>query len=311
MKTVQNISVMNKIKRAGLAVLLLIASLSAEEARAQLAPLGATYFQNQYIANPAMAGLQDGLVVNLAARQQWSVLPGSPQTQSLTGEYKTSKKVGLGLNLYNDQAGLIKNTRVMGTYAYHLPLNKEGNHLSFGVSLGFMDERILNEDLDGVSADASLGKFADRETFVDGDFGVAYQSSRFSAQLALPHLKSFFKQEDAQGSEIVDRSSFFAATSYNMSFSNALDGMALEPKVCYRAIKGLEDIVDLGTNIALANNQVNVQAFYHSTQSLSVGMGFKAGPSLYFNGMYTSGTAALQGNTNGNFELNMRVKLNK
>lgn len=312
MKIVYQLSGIDNIKRAGIKVcLLLICGFAATDAAAQLAPLGATYFQNQYLANPAMAGARPGLHVDLAARQQWSTLPGSPKTQSLTADFGSSKKVGLGLNLYNDQAGLIKNTRVMGTYAYHLPLSEEGRQLNFGVSLGFMNERILNEQLDGEQADMSVGRFSQRETFLDGDFGAAYVSPGFTAQVALPHLKSVFKQEDAQGTEMIDRSSLFAAVSYKFALPTALDGMGLEPKLCYRDIRGLRDILDIGTNMTLANEQVNVQAFYHSTQSYSVGLGFMAGSALYFNAMFTSGTAALAGNTNGQFELNMKINVNK
>jgi type IX secretion system PorP/SprF family membrane protein len=303
-------NIQSVIGKAG-ALSLLLMAFAATETKAQLSPLGATYFQNQYIINPAMAGAEEGLQLDLAARQQWSVLPGSPKTQSITATYGTGKKVGLGFNLYNDEAGLIKNTRVMATYAYHLPINADGQRLSFGVSLGFMNERILNDQINGDGGDVSVGRFNQRETYIDGDFGAAYVGNRLTAQFALPNLKSFFKKEEAQGSQMVDRSSYFASLSYKLYFPNAVDGLGLEPKVCYRDIKGLDNIIDLGTNITLAKDQVNVLMMYHTTESLSFGMGVKAGPALQINAMYTSGTADLAGNTNGNFELNLKVSLAK
>ena len=74
---------------------------------AQLNPLGQAYFQNQYLANPAMAGLGEGLRVNAGYRQQWTSMPGSPSTQFLTGDYGFKNRVGLGANIYHEKAGLL------------------------------------------------------------------------------------------------------------------------------------------------------------------------------------------------------------
>ena len=44
-----------------LGVLALAFSASISNSTAQINPLGAQYFQNQYLANPAMAGYQSGM----------------------------------------------------------------------------------------------------------------------------------------------------------------------------------------------------------------------------------------------------------
>ena len=95
--------------------------LAATCCKAQLNPYQAIYYQNRYLANPAMAGVDKGLNINLAYQQQWSSFPGSPKIQSLTTEYQATDKVALGLNINDDQSGVFRQTRVMGTYAYHLP----------------------------------------------------------------------------------------------------------------------------------------------------------------------------------------------
>lgn len=58
---------------------------------------------------------------------------------TFTADYGFSK-VGLGLSVLNDKARLQRQTRVVGTYAYHLPLS-ESQNLHFGVSFGFMNRR--------------------------------------------------------------------------------------------------------------------------------------------------------------------------
>lgn len=297
--------------RAASTFLFVAAALTGQEAKAQLIPLGAGYIQNQYIINPAMAGVEKGFVVDIAARKQWAGMPGSPITQSLTAVYGSGKRVGLGFNLYNDKAGLIKNTRMMATYAYHLPLSDKGQHLSFGLSLGFMDERIANEDINGDQGDMSVSRFQDRETFIDGDFGAAYVGKRFNVQLAVPNLKGFFRTETVQGADLANRYLFFGALGYKFRFPYQLNGLGVEPKLFYRNIKGTDDIIDLGTNITLMDDMFNVLMLYHTSGNLTVGLGAKALPAVQIGGLYTSGTAALQGASNGNFELNLKVDISK
>ena len=297
------------IERAGalLFLLLLITVLFGSESKAQLNPLGGVYFQNQYLANPAFAGLDSGLSLNLGYRQQWSNVPGAPKTQSLTGTYGIGEKVGLGVNVYNDEAGLLRRTKVMGTYAYHLPINGEDQKLSFGISLGFMNERIGYEDLRGDAGDQNVGRFNQRETFIDGDFGAAYTSKNLTIQGAIPNMKAFFKKDD--NSNTVDRSLFFTAVSYKFYFPASLNGLGIEPKVAYRGVKGYDNFADIGANLTFANNAVSLMGIYHSSQSASFAMGVNYKKFFSVLGIYTTETAALSGYTNGNFELALKLNV--
>lgn len=296
----------------GKGILGLVFLFGSGNVQAQLHPLGGVYFQNRYLINPALAGVEAGWFSNLGLRQQWSSMPGSPKTQSLSFEYGSGKKSGAGLNLYNDEAGLQKRTRVMGTYAYHLPIDNEGKSLNFGVSLGYSDDRIMQERISSNvnQSDGSLKSYQDRETYFDGDFGAAYQSNKLNAEFAIPNLKSFFGKDNKEG-EVVDMSRFFSAVSYKFFLPNFLDGANLEPKVCYRQIKNYKDMVDFGANLALAENKVNVMAMYHSSRSTTIGMGVKYQKYLVISGIFTSGTAQIRDYTNGNFEVNLRVSLDE
>lgn len=291
--------------------LLLLLALTGS-VKAQLNPLGAMYFQNQYLANPAMAGVEKGLHVDLAYRKQWSAIPGAPETQAITADFGSSKKTGIGLSIYNDAAGLQKKTRAMASYSYHLPLNSDGKMLSFGLSLGMMDERLMGEIMNTKNNDydASVTKYYQRETYIDGDFGFAYISNKLNIQGALPNMKSFFKKDEKEGN-VVDQSRYFAAVSYKFYLPHTLEGMGIEPKVGYRRIQGFKSIADVGSNITLANNQVNILAMYHSSQSATIGMGVKYKSSMLINGIFTSGTSDLRGYTNGNFELNLKVNISE
>lgn len=287
-----------------IALIFLISLTINPKLSAQLNPMGAFYFQNQFLGNPAMAGM-GGLNLNLGIRKQWNTIPGSPATQTMTVDYALTDKAGLGFNVNNDQTGLFKRTRTVGTYAYHLPLNDKDDRLSFGLSLGILSERVSNEELSGDRDDLSVAGFNQRAAFLDGDFGLAYTTKGLNIQLALPNLKGIVKQDEVVGA--IDRSTFFSAISYKIK-TGISSGLDIEPKAVYRGVNGFNDILDLGANLSYGGNKLNFFGMYHSTRSATFGMGMNY-QNFGFGGMYTTSTSALSGYTNGNFELSLRANL--
>ncbi|TCC96257.1 PorP/SprF family type IX secretion system membrane protein [Pedobacter hiemivivus] len=287
--------------------LLLAFVAMATSVKAQLNPLSAQYFTNQYLINPAFAGAGQGLKLNGAYRKLWSNVPGSPLTQNLTADYGFNK-VGLGLAVNNESAGLQRETRVVGSYAYHLPLNDNGQQLHFGVSLGFMSQRLENADIYGNPADPGVAQYNDRKTYLDGDFGVAYTSNKLNVQAAIPNLKRVLKKDDI---ETADVATFYTAASYQFNLSTGAEGVDLEPKVAYRGVKGFDNIFDAGAQLSIANKQVMLLGMYHSTKNATFGLGMDYKKRYLVSGTYTTQTSALSSYTNGSFELNLRVNLSK
>jgi type IX secretion system PorP/SprF family membrane protein len=294
-----------KMKRYMMA--LLVSGMVFSKANAQLAPLGAMYYQNQYLNNPAFAGIGQGLELDLSYRRQWSMIPGSPKVQVLTGSYAMNPKVGLGLNVYNNQTGLFKHTRVMGSYAYHMPLSSKGDKLNFGISLGFLDELVDQGLMDGDTNDPSTINFNQRKQYVDGDFGIAYTSDKFNLQLAMPNLRNTlgFSKE---GEQVVNEARFFVATSYKIRLSES-EGVGLEPKIAFRGVRGFDNIIDVGANFTFIQDRIGLMAMYHSTESMSFGLNTQLSKTFSLLGLYSSSTGAMAGQTNGSFELNLKINL--
>ncbi|SMD07586.1 PorP/SprF family type IX secretion system membrane protein [Pedobacter nyackensis] len=276
-------------------------------AKAQLNPLSAQYYTNQYLINPAFAGAGEGIKLNGAYRKLWSNVPGSPLTQSLTADYGFGK-VGVGLTVNNESAGLQRQTRVVGSYAYHLQLNEGNQRLHFGVSLGFMNQRLENADIYGNPNDPTVGQYNDRKTYLDGDFGVAYTSDKLNVQAAIPNLKSVLKKDVIK---LADVATFYTAVSYKIGISEGMEGMDVEPKVAYRGVKGFDNIWDAGAQFSIANKQVLLLAMYHSTENATFGLGMDYKKKYLISGTYTTQTSALSSYTNGSFELNLRLNLSK
>lgn len=280
------------------------ALLTAQISSAQLNPLTAQYYNNTYLGNPAFAGYEKGLAINLSYRKQWGNIPGSPVIQNLTADY-SKNKVGLGLNVNFDKAGLQRQSRVVGTYAYHVPLN-EDKTLHFGVSMGFLNQRLANNDIVGESNDPLATSYNERQTYLDGDFGIGYTAKKFRIEASLPNLKTFFKREEIK---LADASTFYSAISYKLILDQGEEGITLEPKLVYRGFKEVGNIWDLGTELALVNKKIMITGIYHSTKSTSFGLGFDYNGKYVINGFYTTQTSSLSSYSNGTFEINVKARL--
>ena len=287
--------------------LIAFTSLLGLSSKAQLNPLSSQYYTNQYLINPAFAGAGQGLKVNGAYRKLWSNVPGSPLTQNLTADYGFGR-VGLGLTVNNESAGLQRQTRVVGSYAYHLPLSGDNQQLHFGVSLGFMSQRLENADIYGNPSDPMVGQYNDRKTYLDGDFGVSYTSDHLNIQASIPNLKSVLKKDVIK---LADVATFYTAVSYRINLSEGAEGVDAEPKVAYRGVKGFDNIWDAGAQIGIADRQAFLLGMYHSTKNATFGLGMDYKRQYLISATYTTQTSALSNYTNGSFELNLRLNLNK
>jgi len=290
-------------KKAIAAFVLGLATFNVTTVKAQLNPLASQYFQNQYLFNPAMAGLNKGLNINLAYSKQGYGIDGAQTTQAVSADYQMDK-VGLGVNVYNQFAGVFRNTRAMLTYAYHLPLAGNDQKLSFGLSAGVVNNHINIGDVYGDQSDPTLANYnSNKATSVDGDFGIAYTDSKLTVQGTLPNLKSLFKDNGSTA----EREVFFTAVSYKL-FDPA--NVSLEPKVAYRQVKGFTNIVDAGANLSFNNDLFILQGLYHSSKSATFGVGYNmAGYAL--TAYYTTNTSTLSAYSNGDFEVSLKFNLSK
>jgi type IX secretion system PorP/SprF family membrane protein len=304
-----------KISRLVPAVGIAIILLTAIRANAQITNIQSVFFQNQYLINPAMAGMEAGLNLNMNYHQQWTDVPGSPRLTTFTADYNSGNKVGLGLNIYNDKAGLINRTRIMGTYAYHITLNDKGDKLNFGASFGLNDAYIDESSIIGDPGDLAIPEFNQHGVYADGDLGVSYTSNKFNFQFALPNLKRvFFKS--ASDDVDVEASTFYTALSYKFQLSNDFNYsvFTFEPKIAYRGVTGFNNIFDVGFNLYRNTfedkYQVNILGIYHTDNSITLGAGVDFhNIGLLFS--YSYNTGPLSTYANNTFELGINLKFPK
>jgi len=147
--------------------------------QAQQLPHYTQYVLNNFILNPALAGIENYTDVRLSHRHQWSGIEGAPVTTYLTiqtplkkdeygritatGYQPSNGKVlgdpyfrtyeappahaGIGLTVLNDRTGPLNRFTAYGTFAYHVPLGPQLT-LAMGASAGISQWSLRQNEVD-------------------------------------------------------------------------------------------------------------------------------------------------------------------
>lgn len=270
----------------------------------QINLLDAQFFQNRYLANPAMAGLNGGLRVNLGYRNQWNNIPGAPIDQNLTMDYR-KEKVGTGFSVINARAGEISHTKMYGTYSYALQVGEESK-LHFGMNLGVQTVSFNTQNIIGDPNDRNITSFNDRKALIDGDFGFGFTSDRFSVDGAIYNLKSQVSKDNGDLNLGADFNLFYVGTSYSIPMAE----WRLNTKLAYRNMKNYSDIVDIAAEVRTSNNKLGFTGIYHSNNSSTFGISYLHQNEWQFLGMYNNAPRAISNYALGTFELALQVNVN-
>jgi type IX secretion system PorP/SprF family membrane protein len=133
----------------------------------QQLPSFSQYTFNSFLLNPAVAGAEGYTAVNTASKIQWAGVEGAPITGNISIQGRVSKgthnnkktsakkkyvrsreKVGLAAGIYYDRAGLIDQTNIFFTYAYHITARR--SQLSLGATLSIIQFRVNTNLLNDV-----------------------------------------------------------------------------------------------------------------------------------------------------------------
>ena len=143
----------------------------------QQSPVYSQYVLNEFLINPAVAGIDGMTTINLSGRKQWIGLQHAPETYSASISTRilkspfsvsnrkirrgTQGRVGLGAAFVSDKYGALSRTSFQLTYAYHFFI--QNVQLSFGLNLVGTQLKI----------DTDLIDFRDPDTPLEGNLGKA------------------------------------------------------------------------------------------------------------------------------------------
>ncbi len=200
---------------------------------AQQQTLYTNYLVNQYLYNPAYAGVVEGTQINAAYRNQWVGFDGSPKTYMLSGYGNMKKKPNMAVGgiLTSERIGLLQRTSVYGTYTYHLKINKKAS-INFGLGVGGIrhkvrvydakpydkDDSYLSSDvLNGFAFDANAGFYFYTKNFFLG----------FSDQ-QMPNAKILWSNSIGRNT-----THFYTYAGYNFHFGSKKEWV-VQPSVLVR-----------------------------------------------------------------------------
>ena len=173
----------------------------------QQLPVYTQYKLNAHVLNPAISGAHGYTTVNITTRDQWLGFKGSPNTYTLSSEWRLLKRssgvgsgllgmrklqksregnIGAGGIVFRDVNGAVSRTGVKGAYSYHIGLYR--SQLSFGMAVSLFQFKIDKDQLvfpnpnepllndfreSAVTPDAAVGMYYLARNFYGG--GVADQ----------------------------------------------------------------------------------------------------------------------------------------
>ena len=215
--------------------LLLSALVAFHFANAQApGPFYRQYYFNPYLFNPAFVGINGTAEASLVHRQQWTNFKDAPVTTGASLQFPTSERVALGLNIHSDKQVLLRNSNVMATFGYVVPIAENQSlrfALSGGVGLNKLD--LTAEEMN--TNDPVITKATGNNYYIDGNFGVVYSAKGLRLGFALTDLfnSNALNEETFNKFEFSNLKNRLFSASYRFNL-DPFGNVALEPYLLYR-----------------------------------------------------------------------------
>jgi len=157
------------------------------------------YFFDPLTVNPAYAGSRGTFSGTLTYRNQWlGGITGAPVTQALDAHMPVGDNIGVGLQLYNDQAGPLHVAAATAIFTYSIHITQE-TKLAFGLA-GSLNSVGINFSEITVDMPNDPAFPANNMTSMvpDANFGMYLYRDNFYVGLSANHLiQSSWKLQSA------------------------------------------------------------------------------------------------------------------
>lgn len=227
-------------------VLVTVMAMVSLRAHAQYDPLYNQYSFDQLMINPAYAGVNEVLTVNLLARQQWVNLPGAPRTINLNAHTSLGKTSGVGASLITESFGVNENLEFYASYSYKIVFGR--GSLSMGVSGGYMNYRYDYSKLNLEFQDDPSFLPQD-ETVSQPNFGAGlwYQTDKYYIGASVPRILEV-DVDKPDGTSNRYRRHIYLSGGGLVTLNTTLK---LKPYTLVRIINGVPANVDLGASLLI------------------------------------------------------------
>jgi type IX secretion system PorP/SprF family membrane protein len=249
----------------------LVAGSLAGTGYAQQLPLYSQSYFNPFLYNPAATGVSGETNAFLIHRSQWTGIAGAPVTNAFTIDgFMDAKNVGLGFTLFNDVQDINERLGIYASYAYRLKINDD-QQLRFGLSLGFLDNRIdFSRAVVKDASDPMLLPGMQRKSGLDANIGVSYNWKDLRVGISVPQLigqRTEFANYDTRSFYQLNRH-YLGTVNYKYIF-NEDQQLAVEPMVMVRFLPNTPFQYDVNAQVSW-KNMVWVGASYRSDYAVGI-----------------------------------------
>ena len=220
--------------------------------KAQQIPQFTQYMNNNYVINPAVAGMYDYYQVNTTIRNQWAGINAGPRTSIISIFGKHNDHVGLGGIVYNDISGPTSRMGGSASYTYAFKII-EKIKISLALQAGFTQFKILKDNISVQDQNDPVMQGGDAvRTLPDATFGINFSGNRWYVGAAFPQLLgSELKLMDDNFARIYDTisqtgklaSHIYLLGSYSYQVNPVI---SVQPSVFLKSVRGAKTQIDFG-----------------------------------------------------------------
>ncbi len=299
---------LQSIFKKGLFVVLFFLYLGST--KAQQHPMYSQYMFNMLNINPAFAGSAGVAQVTTLYRNQWIDMPGAPQNTSVTFDMPVDeKKIGFGVQLFDERLGIERSTGFNLIYAFKIPVSERGT-LSMGLQAGILNYRAnytnvvtfqgndpaFYQNINGILPSAAAGIFYNTDKFYIGFSTPALLKTKISNQ-GVADVSS------ATGTDL----HLFLSSGYNFDLS---ENVVLKPSFLVKAVSGAPLEYDLNLNVWM-QNIFGVGISYRTGDAIVGIAQLKLGERLNFGYAYDKTFTNLGSYSRGSHELMLRLEIGR
>jgi type IX secretion system PorP/SprF family membrane protein len=268
------------------------------------------YMFNTLAINPAYAGSRNVLSATGLIRSQWVGIEGAPETQTVSLDAAMpNKRVGLGIQVFNDKVGITSNSGLNLNYAYRIPM--ESGTLAFGI-LG----SIANYRADFMRVKLNSGNAMDdafgnniNKLLPNVGTGIYYNTDRLYLGASIPRL---LNNRLTNGNDVAGNSTL-AASQYRHLFIMAGYVMPLgydlkvKPSILFKSVKGAPMQLDLNCNLWI-KDVIGVGAQYRTGDAVAGILEIQASDQIRIGYSYDYTTSSLADYNSGSHEIMLRYE---
>ena len=287
--------------------------------KAQQLPQITQYMNNNYVINPAVAGMYDYYQVNTTIRNQWAGINDAPRTSVISIYGRHSEHVGLGGTVYNDVTGPTSRIGGSASYTYAFQLTQKVK-LSLALQGGFTQFKIIKNNIPVKDQDDPLMLGGDVvRTLPDATFGFNVSGNKWYIGAAIPQLlSSELKLMDDDFARIYDTTSqngklashIYVLGSYTYDINPAI---SIEPSFFLKSVAGAKTQIDFGVKSEY-KEMIWVGMNYEMNNDLSsiaALLGYKINDRFNIGYSYGMPSSATSSYHSGSHEFMLGIKLPK